>query len=41
MAQRHADQCEFAHDCADCRRVGESVAELDHDLDLELGDLFC
>ena len=21
VAQAHADQCKFAHDCADCRRV--------------------
>ena len=22
VAQRHADQCSFVHDCSDCRRVG-------------------
>ena len=21
IAQRHADQCKFAHDCSDCRRT--------------------
>ena len=26
MAQKHADRCIFDHDCADCRRVGKSVA---------------
>ena len=22
VAQAHADQCKFAHDCSECRRVG-------------------
>ena len=25
VAQAHADQCVFAHDCADCRKVNRSV----------------
>ena len=25
VAQAHADQCQFEHDCAACRRVDRSV----------------
>ena len=34
VAQRHADQCNFAHDCSDCRKVDRCVPVGDNLLNL-------
>ncbi len=28
MAQKHADQCIFQHDCADCRKIREFLIRI-------------